>query len=233
LPPRRLWPRLALTAVGVVVGFPLFSACALTLVPAAHAAVIAGLLPTATAVMAVLRSGERPRAAFWAAALLGLIAVLGFAATQGIGCPQLADALILIAVLLGGLGYAEGGALSRELGAWQVISWVLVLSAPVLLPVVAWRALQIGLSASPAAWLGFAYVSLVSMYLGFFAWYYALALGAVARIGQLQLAQPVLTMLWSAMLLGERVTWEMALAAGVLGSVALTQRSRVLDRGPS
>jgi drug/metabolite transporter (DMT)-like permease len=123
---------------------------------------------------------------------------------------------------------------SRELGAWQVISWVLVLSAPVLLPIVAWRVLQVGLSASPAAWLGFAYVSLVSMYLGFFAWYYALALGGVARIGQLQLAQPVLTMLWSAMLLGERVTWEMALAAaGVLGSVALTQRSRVLDRGPS
>jgi drug/metabolite transporter (DMT)-like permease len=234
LPPRRLWPRLALTAVGVVVGFPLFSAWALTLVPAAHAAVIAGLLPAATAVMAVLRSGERPRVAFWAAALRGLIAVLGFAATQGIGRPQRADALILIAVLLGGLGYAEGGALSRELGAWQVISWVLVLAAPVLLPIVAWRALQVGLSASPAAWLGFAYVSLVSMYLGFFAWYYALALGGVARIGQLQLAQPVLTMLWSAMLLGERVTWEMALAAaGVLGSVALTQRSRVLDRGPS
>jgi drug/metabolite transporter (DMT)-like permease len=233
LPPRRLWPRLALTAVGVVVGFPLFSAWALTLVPAAHAAVIAGLLPAATAVMAVLRSGERPRAAFWAATLLGLIAVLGFAATQGIGRPQLADALILIAVLLGGLGYAEGGALSRQLGAWQVISWVLVLSAPVLLPIVAWRVLQVGLSASPAAWLGFAYVALVSMYLGFFAWYYALALGGVARIGQLQLVQPVLTMLWSAMLLGERVTWEMALAAaGVLGSVALTQRSRVLDRGP-
>jgi drug/metabolite transporter (DMT)-like permease len=115
-----------------------------------------------------------------------------------------------------------------------VISWVLVLSAPLLLPVVAWRAQQTGLSASPAAWLCFAYVSLVSMYVGFFAWYHALALGGVARIGQLQLAQPVLTLLWSAMLLGEHVAVETALsAAAVLASVALTQRAGVLHRQTS
>jgi drug/metabolite transporter (DMT)-like permease len=234
LPPPRLRPRLALTALGVVVGFPLFSAWALTMVPAAHGAVIVGLMPAATAVMAALRGGERPSPAFWAASLLGLMAVLGFAVAQGAGRPQLADALILVAVVLGGLGYAEGGALARELGGWQVISWVLVLAAPVLLPLVAWRALEAGLSASPAAWLCFAYVSLVSMYLGFFAWYHALALGGVARIGQLQLAQPVLTMLWSGMLLGERVTWGMALAAAaVLASVALTQRARVRTIEPS
>ncbi|HZB92979.1 MAG TPA: DMT family transporter, partial [Stellaceae bacterium] len=166
---------------------------------------------------------------FVLAALLGLAAVLAFAAAEGAGRPQLADGWILIAVVLGGLGYAEGGALARELGGWQVISWVLVLSAPVLLPICLWRAAATGLDAGLPAWLGFAYVSLVSMYTAFFAWYRALAEGGVARIGQLQLAQPVLTLAWSALLLGERVTWAMMLAAGaVLAAVALTQRARVV-----
>jgi drug/metabolite transporter (DMT)-like permease len=231
MPPPRLWGRLALTAIGVVFGFPLFSALALTQVPAAHGAVIVGLLPAATAVMAALRAGERPSLGFWLAALLGLVAVLTFAVVQGAGRPQLADGLILLAVALGALGYAEGGSLSRELGGWQVISWVLVLSAPLLLPVVAWRVLQTGLSASLPAWLGFAYVSLVSMYLGFFAWYRGLAAGGVARIGQIQLAQPVLTLLWSVLLLGERVTWDMIFAAAaVLACVALSQRTRVVHQ---
>jgi drug/metabolite transporter (DMT)-like permease len=229
VPPRRLWARLSLTALGVVFGFPLLSACALTLVPAAHGAVIAGLLPAATAAMAAFRGGERPSLGFWLAALLGLGAVLVFALVQGTGRPQLADGLILLAVVLGGLGYAEGGALARELGGWRVICCVLVASTPFLLPIVAWRALQTGLDASPSSWAAFAYVSLVSMFLGFFAWYRALATGGIARIGQLQLAQPVLTMLWSVILLNERVTMGMALAAGaVLASVALTQRMSVL-----
>jgi drug/metabolite transporter (DMT)-like permease len=229
LPPRRVWSRLAVTALGVVVGFPLFSAWALTQVPAAHGAVIVGLLPAATAVMAVLRGGERPSIGFWLASLLGLLAVCAFAAAAGGGAPQPADGLILVAVVLGALGYAEGGALARELGGWQVISWALVLSMPALLPVVAWRVIASGLSASLPAWLGFGYVSLISMYFGFFAWYRALAMGGVAQIGQIQLGQPVLTMLWSALLLGERVSWEMALAAAaVLASVALTQRARVV-----
>lgn len=137
LPPRHLWGRLAVVALGVVFGFPLFSAWALEQVPAAHGAVIVGLLPAATAVMAALRGGERPSSGFWFASLCGLGAVLAFAAAQGAGRPQPADGLILIAVLLGALGYAEGGRLARELGGWQVISWALVLSAPVLMPVVA------------------------------------------------------------------------------------------------
>lgn len=228
LPAPHHWPRLAVTALGVVVGFPLFSAWALRELPAAHGAVIVGLLPAATAVMAVLRGGERPSPGFWLASLLGLVAVAVFAAAEGAGRPLPADGLILIAVLLGGLGYAEGGALARELGGWQVICWALVLSAPLLLPVVLWRLHETGLAADLPAWLCFAYVSLVSMFTAFFAWYRALAQGGVARIGQLQLAQPVLTMTWSALLLGERVTGAMALAAAaVLASVALTQRTRV------
>jgi drug/metabolite transporter (DMT)-like permease len=228
LPPRALWGRLALVAAGVVVGFPLFSAWALQHVPAAHGAVIVGLTPAATAVMAVLRAGEWPSLGFWLASLLGLVAVLIFAAVQGAGAPVPADCLILIAVALGALGYAEGGQLARALGGWQVISWALVLSAPVLFPVVAWSAARHGLAASPLAWGCVAYVSLVSMYFAFFAWYRGLAQGGVARIGQVQLLQPVLTLLWSALLLGEQISGAMiAAAAAVLASVVLTQRARV------
>lgn len=228
IPPRPLWGRLAVVAAGVVVGFPLFSAWALKYVPAAHGAVIVGLTPAATAVMAVIRAGERPSAGFWLASLLGLVAVLIFAAVQGAGAPVPADGLILIAVALGALGYAEGGQLARTLGGWQVISWALVLSAPVLLPIVAWSAVRHGLAASPLAWGCVGYVSLVSMYLAFFAWYRGLAQGGVARVGQVQLLQPVLTLLWSALLLGEHISGAMiAAAAAVLGCVALTQRARI------
>ena len=228
VPPRVLWGRLALVAAGVVVGFPLFSAWALRYVPAAHGAVIVGLTPAATAVMAVIRAGERPSVGFWLASLLGLVAVLIVAAVQGAGAPVPADGLILIAVALGALGYAEGGQLARTLGGWQVISWALVISAPALLPIGAWSAARHGLAASPLAWGCVAYVSLVSMYFVFFAWYRGLAQGGVARVGQVQLLQPVLTLLWSALLLGEQISGAMiAAAAAVLGSVALTQRARV------
>lgn len=231
VPPRRLWLRLTVTAGGVVFGFPVLSAWALSVVPSAHAAIIVGFMPAATAVAAVIRAGERPSLGFWLTALCGLAAILAFAAVQGAGRPQPADALILIAVVLGAIGYAEGGYLAREIGGWQVISWVLVMSVPVLLPIVAVAVARHGIAAAPVAWLGFGYVSLVSMYLGFFAWYRALALGGIARIGQIQLAQPVLTLIWSAWLLGEHVTGPMVVAAcAVLASVALAQRTRVAQQ---
>ncbi len=229
VPPRHLWPRLALVAAGVVIGFPLFSSVALASVPAAHGAVIAGLLPAATAIMAVVRAGERPSGLFWLASAAGLAAVLAFAAAQGAGHPQPADVLILIAVVLGAAGYAEGAVLARELGGAETICWALLLSLPLLAPATAVLIVRDGgLSAGPAAWAGFAYVSVVSMFLGFFAWYRGLAAGGIARVGQLQLAQPVLTLLWSAAFLGEIVSAGTMLAAGaVLASAALTQFARV------
>jgi drug/metabolite transporter (DMT)-like permease len=125
-------------------------------------------------------------------------------------------------VAAAGVGYAEGARLSRSLGGWQVISWALLLSAPFLVAPVVVKTSATGLTASPAAWLGFAYVSVVSMLLAFFAWYRGLALGGIARVGQLLLAQPVLTLLWSALLLGEQVTPLTVLAApAVIGTVAL------------
>jgi len=228
LPRRDQLAGLALVALGVVIGFPLFTALALRELTSAHGAVIVGLLPAATAAMAVLRAGERPSRGFWLATAVGLVAVLAFAVSQGAGAPQAADGLVLIAVALGALGYAEGGALSRELGGWQTICWALVLSMPLVAPVAVFVGLTRDVSGGTDAWLGFAYVSLVSMFLGFFAWYAGLARGGVAKIGQVQLAQPVLTLLWAVLLLGEHVGLATALAAvAVLASAAVAQRTRV------
>jgi drug/metabolite transporter (DMT)-like permease len=226
VPDRRDLPRFALVGLGVVVGFPLLSSLALRQLSSAHASVVVGVLPAATAAWAVARAGERPARSFWVAAAAGLVAVLAFAATQGVDGIATADLLVLGAVALGGLGYAEGGALSRTYGGWQVICWALVLSAPALIVPVALSARH-GVHADAQAWLGFAYVAVISMSLAFFAWYHALALGGVAKVGQVQLAQPVLTLVWAALLLNEQVTTAMVVAAlAVLACVVATQRSR-------
>lgn len=227
--------RLGLVAIGVVVGFPICSSLALRDATAAHGAVLTGLLPAATAAAAVIRGGERPPRAFWAACGFGVAAVLVFAVVQGGGAIRLADMWLLAAVGLGALGYAEGGALARELGGWQVISWALLLALPVLAPVTA-----IGLAVHPphapsaGAWLGLAYVCAISMFAGFYAWYRGLAEGGVAQVAQLQLAQPVLTLAWSALLLGEHVGLATIAAAFlVIFAVALTQRTRHRPARPS
>jgi len=227
LPSRAHVRRLALVALGVVVGFPALTSLALVTQTSSHGAVVIGFLPASTAIWAVLRAGERPSRAFWLACALGVVCVIAFAATQGATGLESGDLLLLGAVVLCGLGYAEGGALARELGGWRTICWALVLSAPLTLAVAVLAALSAGLEGSGDAWLGFAYVSLVSMFLGFFAWYAGLARAGVARAGQLQLAQPVLTLGWAALLLGESVDLPTILAAlAVLASVALTQRVR-------
>lgn len=229
-PDRRHWRGLAIVALGVVVGFPICTSLALAHVPAAHAAVVVGLLPAVTAVMAAVRSGERPPPAFWAACGVGVLAVCAFAVAEGAGRPTGADALLLVAIVLAGLGYSEGGRLARELGGARVICWALLIAAPFLAAPVALAIVRDGVSAGPKAWLGFGYVSVVSMFLAFFAWYRGLALGGVARVGQVQLAQPVLSLLWAALLLGEEIgRWTAAASLLVVGSVALT---RAAWRGP-
>jgi drug/metabolite transporter (DMT)-like permease len=224
---------LALVALGVVVGFPLFTSLALHRLPASHGAVVVGMLPAATAVAAVLRAGERPTARFWAAGAAGLAAVLAFALTRGGGGLGLADLELLAAVLLCALGYAEGGRLSRELGGARTICWALVLSLPVTTVVAAIALARSGAHAGTTAWLGFAYVSVVSMFLGFFAWYAGLARGGVAKIGQVQLGQPVLSLVWAALILGEGVgPGTVAAAVVVLACVVATQRTRVSGPTP-
>jgi len=219
------WRRLALVVAGVVVGFPLLTSLALRELPAAHAIVTIGLLPAATAVAAVLRAGERPALPFWLAAGAGTAATIAFAASGGAQGLELADLGLLLAVAVCGVGYAEGAVVARELGGARTICWALVLALPLTVPVAALTAGP--LHASATAWFGFAYVTLVSMFIAFFAWYAGLARGGVARIGQVQLAQPVLSLGWAALVLGEAVSGlEAVTAAVVLGCVVATQRAR-------
>jgi drug/metabolite transporter (DMT)-like permease len=227
------WRGLVLVALGVVAGFPLLTSLALQHLPASHGAVVVGMLPAATAVAAVLRAGERPTRAFWLASGAGLVAVVAFALTRGGGGLGVADLELLGAIALCALGYAEGGRLSRDLGGARTICWALVLSLPVTVPITAASLATHGAHASSTAWLGFAYVSVISMFLGFFAWYAGLARGGVAKIGQVQLAQPVLSLLWAALILGESVgPATLGAALVVLACVVATQRTRVGSRRP-
>ena len=220
---------LFIVAAFVVVGFPTLTGIALQAKTSAHVAVITALMPAATAVAAVLRAGERPSRTFWVAAAAGAAAVTLFAFSQGAGGLDANDVLLLVAVVIIGIGYAEGGALSRTLGGARTICWALLLALPLTIPVMLVVAGRSDLGAvQPSAWFGFLYVSLFSMFLGFFAWYGGLARGGVARIGQVQLAQPLLTLVFAVAVLGETVTPATVLTAiVVLACVVATQRARV------
>ena len=199
---------LGIVAIGVVIGFPLLTGLALRHITAAHSVVFIGLLPLSTAAFAVLRGGERPRPAFWAFSGVGAATVAGFALGQGGGSPA-GDLLMVAAILLCGLGYAEGATLSRRLGGWQVISWALLLALPIM-AVIAVSTMPANVAAVGwRAWTGFAYVSVFSMMLGFVFWYRGLALGGIAGVGQLQLLQPFLGLLLAGLVLGEPVAWTM------------------------
>ena len=206
---------LVIVAAGVVVGFPLLTALALQHVTAAHSIVFIGLLPLMTAIFAVLRGGERPRPAFWLFSVAGAAVVGGFALAQDGAASLAGDLLMIAAIVLCGLGYAEGAALSRRLGGWQVISWALVIALPVMAAIAAltWPASFADIAAT--AWAGLAYVSVFSMLVGFVFWYRGLALGGVAGVGQLQLLQPFFGLALAGLLLGEPVAWTM-IGASVL-----------------
>lgn len=231
IPNRQHWKSLAVVAGGVIVGFPLLSAMAMQQLPASHAAVVNGILPLATAIAATIRVGERPSMRFWIASFVGSATVILFAAISGAGHIQSADILLIIAGVAAAFSYAEGGRLAQFMGGWQTICWALVLAAPFLILPVAIAVWQHGLNASPTAWLGFAYVSIISQFLAFFAWYQGLAKGGVARVGQIQLLQPFLTIFASALLLGEKITFMTVVAAVlVVATVALGKSATVKRR---
>lgn len=223
---------LIVTALGVVVGFPLLTALALQHITAAHSIVFIGLLPLATAIFAVLRGGERPKPAFWLFSGLGSALVAGFALSQAGALPYLqsratlegralGDLLMLGAIVVCGLGYAEGARLSRRLGGWQVICWALVLALPVmgLIAACVWPQNWSGIGGP--AWIGLAYVSVFSMLIGFFFWYQGLAHGGIAAVGQLQLLQPFFGLMLAALLLREQVSVGMlVVTAGIVACVA-------------
>jgi drug/metabolite transporter (DMT)-like permease len=231
LPGRGALPGLVIVSAGCVIGFPLLTSIAMRSLPASHGAVLVGILPLATALFAALRGHERPSAGFWAMALAGSALVIGFALGQSGGTLHLADVLMLGAVLSASLGYAEGGRLSQALGGQQVISWALLLSLPVALPLTAWDVWRHGAdlgAAGAAAWGGFAYTCVFSMFVGFIFWYGGMAKGGVARVGQVQLLQPFLTLLGAAVVLGEPLqARHMLFALAVIATVALGRRMAV------
>ncbi len=216
---------LTIVALGVVVGFPLLTALALEHVTSAHSIVFIGLLPLATAIFGVLRGGERPRLAFWLFSCLGSALVAGFALSRGLSASPVGDALMLAAIVVCGLGYAEGGKLSRRLGGWQVICWALVISLPLML-VLALVTFPPSLAGiSMPAWVSLGYVSLFSMLIGFVFWYRGLAQGGIAAVGQLQLLQPFFGLALAAFLLHEQVSAAMVVVTlGVVLCVAGAKR---------
>jgi drug/metabolite transporter (DMT)-like permease len=200
---------LVIVALGVVVGFPLLTALALQHITSAHSIVFIGLLPLSTAIFGVVRGGEWPMPAFWMFSALGSALVAGFALMQGLTASPIGDALMLAAIIVCGLGYAEGAKLSRTLGGWQVISWALVLSLPVMIALSIFYVPPTFSGIELPAWLSLAYVSLFSMLIGFVFWYRGLAQGGTAAVGQLQLLQPFFGLALAATLLHEPVTWMM------------------------
>ncbi|GAA4172763.1 DMT family transporter [Sphingobacterium ginsenosidimutans] len=196
---------LGIVALGVVIGFPLLSALALRYVTSAHSIVFVGILPVSTAVFGIIRGGERPRPVFWIFSILGSLLVVGYALKQGISSAPAGDILMLLSVILCGLGYAEGGKLSKTLGGWQVISWALVFSLPIALPLTYIFLPTTVAHVSIGAWISLVYVSLFSMFIGFIFWYKGLAQGGIASIGQLQLLQPFFGLILAASLLHEEV----------------------------
>ena len=207
---------LAIVALGVVVGFPLLTALALQHVTSAHSIVFIGLLPLATALFGVLRGGERPKPAFWLFSGVGSLAVAGFALSQSGSASLAGDLLMVLAILLCGLGYAEGATLSRRLGGWQVISWALVLALPVMAVVALVTMPDVWTGIGASGWIGLGYVSVFSMLVGFVFWYRGLALGGIAGVGQLQLLQPFIGLTLAGLLLGEPVAWTMIAVTGLV-----------------
>ncbi|MCP3769942.1 DMT family transporter [Streptomyces sp. MAR25Y5] len=227
LPARRHWPGLAVVAAGVVLGFPLLTTLALQTSTTAHAAVVVGLLPLTTALFSALRVGSRPSRTFWAAALAGAAAVAVFTVRQSGGALTTADLYLFGALMVCAAGYTEGGRLARVMPGWQVIGWALVLCLPLAVPAAALALAVEPVRLTAHSVAGVLWVAAGSQFLGLVVWYRGMAAIGIPRASQLQLAQPLLTLVWSVLLLGEHPTAAAPLtAAAVLVCIAVTQRAR-------
>lgn len=216
---------LVLVAIGCVIGFPLLSSLALQYLTSAHSIVFLGMLPLATAIFGVFRGGEKPHPVFWLFSVIGSLLVIGYAFSQGISASPVGDILMLLAIILCGMGYAEGAKLSKTLGGWQVISWALVISLPVMLPLFFIYFPTNVESISFRGWFGLGYISLFSMFIGFIFWYKGLALGGITTVGQLQLLQPFFGLALAAYLLHEQVSIGMlGITVGVILCVIGTKK---------
>jgi drug/metabolite transporter (DMT)-like permease len=235
LPRREHWPGLIAVGLGCGIGFGVLTALALHHTTSSHAAVVVGLLPAATAAVAVVRVGDRPGPLFWAASLVGTVAVTGYALSRGGGALHPGDLLLLGSVVVAAVGYAEGGRLTRAIPGWQVTAWGLIIALPISVPLAA-VALSDSAPIHPtaAAIAGFAYVGTISTFVGFFAWYRGLAEAGVAKASQVQLLQPLLTIAWSVPVLGEQLDPISLLTALIVGvCVLVTQRARAASPKPA
>ncbi len=225
LPQRQHWPALAIVAFGAVFAYPIFSALAMQTVDASHGILVSSIMPLFTAIFGAWLSQQWPKIGFWLCALTGSISVIWYAAGSAQGGLAIGDFWLILACFCCGLSYAQGGLLARHIGSWQVICWALVLSIPILLPL-CWAVQPDHYQLSLNAWLGFGYLAVFSMFLGFFAWYRGLALGGVAQISQLQLLTPFLAFSWSSLWLDEQISALQWLVAGIVVlAIALGRRS--------
>ncbi|MEP1441964.1 MAG: DMT family transporter [Hyphomicrobiales bacterium] len=225
--PRKLWAATFFGSLCLVIGFPGFIGLALVTLPASHSGVVLGLFPIATAIMAVIIAGERPSRSFWFWSVLGAILVTIFAIRDGTFGLALGDIFLVCAVILSSAGYAISGMLSRQKPGWEVICWQLIMASPVILIGVYFFWDSAIFTARPSAQAGFAYVSLFSMFIGFFVWNKALAIGGIARVGQTLLIQPFVTLAISALVLGEKISLETyAFAAAIVMVVWFSSRAR-------
>lgn len=227
IPARRDWPGLLTVAGGCVIGFPLLTTLALRTATTGHSAVVIGALPLATAAISARLTGRRPSRAFWTAAIFGAVAVLAFTLEQSRGRPTLADAYLFAALLVCAAGYAQGGRLASHMPGWQVIAWGIVAALPVSLLVTAVALPTEPVHLTAKAITGMAYIAAVSQFGGFVVWYRGMAAIGVPKASQIQLAQPLLTLIWAVSLMGEHLSPLAPITALiVLGCIAATQRAR-------
>jgi drug/metabolite transporter (DMT)-like permease len=231
LPPRRLWLQLAIAMLCVSIAFPFLMALAVQTVDASHGGVVLGILPIATALVAVAITHERPRPLFWIASIAGAALVIAFALRQGGGALSAGDLLLFAAVAVSATGYAFSGRLTAEMPGWEVISWVLVMALPISLPAAALTMPADLTHIALKPWLALLYVAVFSQWIGFFAWNAGMAMGGIARVSQVQLLQPFITFALAAYFNGETITLQIVLfAAAVVATVAISTRTR---RGPA
>jgi drug/metabolite transporter (DMT)-like permease len=223
IPSKTQIKQLALVALGVVLGFPVLSAAAMQTLPASHGGVVLGVLPLATAAVAVLFTNERPSIGFWLVGSLGSLCVIAYSLSQGAGNLQFGDLLLFAAIICAAIGYAVGGNLSKKMGGWQVICWALVIALPfIALPAYIYAPTELQ-TIPTSAFYGFLYLALVSQLFGFFFWYAGLAIGGVTRVSQTQLLQPFVTIGASAYLLDELIevrTFGFALAVMIIVAIS-------------
>lgn len=233
MPERANVAKMIWASLFIVGGFPALTAFAMTRVPASHGGVVLGVLPLATAAIGAWMTGERPSARFWLAAVGGAALVTAFALRDGGGRFDLGDLLLAGAVLCAAIGYNISGQLTRAMSGWEVISWILVVSLPATLPLTLWFAPVVPGEVPALSWVAFAYVTLMSQYIGFFFWNAGLAIGGVTRVSQIQLLQTFVTLIVAAALNGERVDWLTWLVAVlVVALVVAGRRARIRDAEP-